>query len=338
MGSSLDPASANIFVGYYEGKLLKRVTKPLMYRQYVDDTFTVFHNKAECNEFFTHLNSLHPSLLYIEKENDNPTPFTNVLMEKSDSRFMTSVHRKPTFLDEYIRYNSFCSKKRKINPISTLVHRAFAVCSQSTLQAKLTKIRTIFWNNGYLDHVVNTILTEKIQQFHKSPHFGSKKCSQCTYIYNVWKMFRQSLKLRSRQLLNAVSLRSNLVTPTPPDNCQQPIRKYSLILIISTLSINSCATAIVSTWFVLPKGCNKRSNNIFRKPSCADALHLTAGILLAPSNSIEAHLEPCTQQLVNTLCKTHRVRRNTMKENSQSSPKDAQPLIFPLLKPHTCKH
>ena len=39
MGSPLSPSLANIFVGYYEALLFKKVNKPLMYYRYVDDTF-----------------------------------------------------------------------------------------------------------------------------------------------------------------------------------------------------------------------------------------------------------------------------------------------------------
>ena len=41
-----------------------RVNKPLMHYnyRYVDDTFAVFSNEGECDEFFSHLYSLHPSL------------------------------------------------------------------------------------------------------------------------------------------------------------------------------------------------------------------------------------------------------------------------------------
>ena len=59
MGSPLSPALANIFVGYYEAKLFKRVSKPLMYYQYVHDTFIVFYHEEECNELLTLLNFLH---------------------------------------------------------------------------------------------------------------------------------------------------------------------------------------------------------------------------------------------------------------------------------------
>ena len=62
-----------------------------------------------------------------------------------ESLFFKTVYRKPIFTSEYPRGNSVYSKKRKINLIFTQVHRAN--CSQSNLQVKLTKIRSIFRNN-----------------------------------------------------------------------------------------------------------------------------------------------------------------------------------------------
>ena len=47
-----------------------------------------------------------------------------------------------------MRWNSFCSKKRKTNLISTLVHKALAICSQYNLQVELTEIKLIYQNNG----------------------------------------------------------------------------------------------------------------------------------------------------------------------------------------------
>ena len=120
MGSPLGPSLANIFVGYYKALLFKRVNKPLMYYRYVDDTFAVFNDEDECNEFFSHLNSLHPSLRFtFEKECNRTLPFLDVLVEKNDDEFVTSIYRKPTFTGQYIRWNSFCPMKRKTNLIST---------------------------------------------------------------------------------------------------------------------------------------------------------------------------------------------------------------------------
>ena len=60
---------ANIFIGYYEALLFKRVNEPLMYYRYIDDTFAAFNDEDKCNEFFSHLNFLHPSFRFtVEKE------------------------------------------------------------------------------------------------------------------------------------------------------------------------------------------------------------------------------------------------------------------------------
>ena len=75
MGSPLGPALATIFVGYQEAKLFNIAKKPLVYSRYVDDTFAVFNNEKDCNTFFIHLNSLHPSLRFTyEKESNHSLP------------------------------------------------------------------------------------------------------------------------------------------------------------------------------------------------------------------------------------------------------------------------
>ena len=55
MGSSLGPTLANIFVGFYEEKLFSQIAKPQVYFRYADDTFIIFHIKAEVSEFLNEL-------------------------------------------------------------------------------------------------------------------------------------------------------------------------------------------------------------------------------------------------------------------------------------------
>ena len=66
--------------------------------------------------------------------------------------------------------------KRKINLISTLVHRALVICSESTLQDELLNICTILINNSYSKFVINTLITKKMIQFRRPTQFGPKKC------------------------------------------------------------------------------------------------------------------------------------------------------------------
>ena len=140
-GSPLGPVLTNIFVGYNEYKLFDFSVKPQLYKRFVDDTFAIFENEAECDEFFNILNSLYPALKFTsEKEESESFAFLDVKIQKSDSKFITSVYRKPTFTGQYIPWDSFGPSKRKKNLISTLVHRALRICSNSLLQQELENI------------------------------------------------------------------------------------------------------------------------------------------------------------------------------------------------------
>ena len=83
MGRSLGPVLVNIFVGYYESLLFKRVKKPPMYYRYVDDTFAIFDSENDCDEFLYQLNSLHSSLRFtFEKEVNQSFLFLDVQVER----------------------------------------------------------------------------------------------------------------------------------------------------------------------------------------------------------------------------------------------------------------
>ena len=289
MGSPLGPSLANIFVGYYEALLFKRVNKPLMYCRYVDETFAVFNDEDECNEFFSHLNSLQPSLRFtFEKECNRTLPFLDVLVEKNNHEFVTSIYRKPTFTGQYILWNSFCPMKRKTNLISTLVHRALVICSKSTLENKLSNNRSILMNNGYPEAIINTVMTKKINQFRRPTQLGSKKCP--VYLYLPW--------------LGSVSLRYEMQIKTAVKRCYfavelcivyttrqfLPAAKKDVLpaFIKATLFTNFCATAIVGTWVVRLKGYNRGLSSTCRKPFSRSIFLRTEAHWPALANQSEA--------------------------------------------------
>ena len=95
---------------------------------------------------------------------------------KSDSKFVTSVYRKPTFNGQYIRWDSFGPSKHKKNLISTLVHRALRICSKSLLQQELENIIVILRDNGYLESIIDRGISNKLARFQSLPKFGPNKC------------------------------------------------------------------------------------------------------------------------------------------------------------------
>ena len=103
MGSPLGPILANIFVVFQERRLFDRFPNPSIYLRYVDDTFVSFRSCSDALSFFDKLNQLHSSLTFtIEEENNGQLPFLDVLVERRDSSFLTSVYRKPTFTGLYL--------------------------------------------------------------------------------------------------------------------------------------------------------------------------------------------------------------------------------------------
>jgi hypothetical protein len=159
MGSPLGPILANIFVGYLEEKLFRTTEPPIIYVRYVDDVFAMFKTKQDSVLFLEQLNSLHPSLQFTcEHEVDCKLPFLDVLIERTPDRFITSVYRKPTFSGQYIRWSSFCTKRRKLNLIATLTHRAKKICSEDRLPQELDSIRSLLATNGYPHSVVQACI------------------------------------------------------------------------------------------------------------------------------------------------------------------------------------
>ena len=121
----------------------------------MDDTFAIFGSEDECTSFLDALNSMHPALKFtFEKEENDQLPFLDVLVEKSNEGFLTSVFRKPTLTRQYFRWDSFGPTKRKTNLIETLVHRALMICSKSKLQHELENISSILRSNGYPESII----------------------------------------------------------------------------------------------------------------------------------------------------------------------------------------
>ena len=53
------------------------------------------------------MNSIRPSIHFImEKEQVNKLPFLDILVTRTEQRFRSSVYRKPTFIGQYLNFNS----------------------------------------------------------------------------------------------------------------------------------------------------------------------------------------------------------------------------------------
>ena len=155
-------------MGFHEFDLFSKYKSPKVYFRYVNDTFCAFGSETEAGEFFSDLNNMHPALRFtLEKENNSTLPFLVVLVCKETSTFLTIVYRKSTFTGLYIRWDSFCPKKRKINLIKTLTHRTLMICFESKLDDKVKFITGTLCNNGFPEDIVQSVIRDKISDFSK---------------------------------------------------------------------------------------------------------------------------------------------------------------------------
>ena len=73
------------------------------------------------------------------------------------------------------KWNSFVPLNRKLSLIDTLTHRAVNICSKSMLPEELKKIRSLFEDNGYPSHIVDSRIKKKISLMNEERTQGPQK-------------------------------------------------------------------------------------------------------------------------------------------------------------------
>ena len=128
MGSPLSPVLANIYMEYFKEMALGSTSlKPSMWLRYA---FILWLHQGDVQILLDHMNSIRPSIQFtIEKEQDNKSPFLNVLVTCTEQGFRSSVYHKPTFTGQYLNFNSHHPYTVKKGIVRCLQHRAKTISS-----------------------------------------------------------------------------------------------------------------------------------------------------------------------------------------------------------------
>ena len=129
--------------------------KTLLYRRSVDDCFLVFRSLDYVPLFLDYLNRQHANITFTaEMERDGKLPFLDIDISRSESKFATSVYRKPTFTGLFTKFHSFIPNTHKQNLFSCLSHRIFNLCSSyENFHTQLDVVRKLFNLNGFPSHM-----------------------------------------------------------------------------------------------------------------------------------------------------------------------------------------
>ena len=154
MGSPLGPTFANIFMCSLEERMLDDCPLaylPLFYGRYVDDTFVLFRGKEQADSFLEYANRMHNNIKFSsEYEHDNKLPFLDIVVSRDNDRFNTTIFRKKTFSGQGTNFYSHCFFNFKINALSTLFHRAFALTSNwDSFHREILYLHQYFTENCY---------------------------------------------------------------------------------------------------------------------------------------------------------------------------------------------
>ena len=165
MGSPLSPIIANLYMEAFEEKAIN-TSPPSLWRRFVDDTFVII-KKTQKESFINHINSIDEKIQFTMEDSreDGSMPFLDTLVTPCpDGSLSTRVYRKPTHTDLYLQWDNHHTIAAKYSVVSTLHHRAKAVCStQQLFDEEEHHLQKVLKENKYpnwpLNRVKNKIKT-----------------------------------------------------------------------------------------------------------------------------------------------------------------------------------
>ena len=117
----------------------------------------LFRSKEHIEKFRLYLNCQHPNIKFTsEVEENNSICFLDIKTSRDNNKFLTSVYRQPTFSGIFTNFDSYIPLSYKSGLISSLLCRAFKVCSNFEIfYQEIIFLKDIFKRNGYPSNFID---------------------------------------------------------------------------------------------------------------------------------------------------------------------------------------
>ena len=171
MGSPLGPTFADFYMSHVENYLLSqnRVSNPVFYVRYVDDTLAIFNSNNHVRHFINRLKANSVLNFTFDKMTDNCFNFLDIKLSKQpDGKFATSVFIKPTDKGVYMNYNAFSPEIYKKSILKTLIFRAYKYSSTwLDFDTEINRLKQVFANNSYPQNLTESIINDLLSKHHR---------------------------------------------------------------------------------------------------------------------------------------------------------------------------
>ena len=156
MGSPLGVTFANFFMSVIENRVLNNISsKPSIYCRYIDDIFLVCSERL-LNELKNEMCILSGLNFTVETSVNNKLPFLNVLVEKGEEQFKTTVYRKPTDIGACMNAKGDCPEQYKSSIVKGFLYRAEKLTTyKRDMLIEFNRAKQILVNNGFSNKLVD---------------------------------------------------------------------------------------------------------------------------------------------------------------------------------------
>ncbi|XP_066925555.1 uncharacterized protein [Clytia hemisphaerica] len=153
MGTKCAPSYANIFMGEFEEReIYPRITNNIIkYLRFIDDIFFIWKGtESDLKEFFTIINTVHPSIKFTTEYSHSEINFLDTTITIKNNRLDYKIFKKPTDRSSYLHNTSYHPNNLKNNIPYGQALRIKKICSNpEEYNQSLLQMKDAFIRRGY---------------------------------------------------------------------------------------------------------------------------------------------------------------------------------------------